>query len=191
MVKRTNRNRWITANILTTVSRIMLPFYKAIAYNSQFAAQWSKAVKSADLDRMQKMLKLVAPSASEEFGSNGIGYFISFWLKSNASKAHFTNGTTIPPGSVQFLFETRVHRSIARSVLPLYRKMATSRSFAQALAKSIRRGDTKAVNCMIRVHVRTPALKSVSIEDSGYALLFDYKFSKYQYRNLLFRDVNL
>ncbi|TVX99029.1 hypothetical protein [Cohnella terricola] len=188
MVKRANRNRWITANILIGVSRAMLPFYKAIALNPKYAARWSKAVKSANLAQMQKLLRLVSPSASKEFGSNGIGYFISFSLP--RANDYFTNGTTIPPGSVQFFFETRVHRSIARSVVPLYRKMATSRTFAQALAKSIRSSDTKAVSRLIRLHVNTPALKSVSIENSGFALLFDYKFSKYPYRNLLFRDVN-
>lgn len=187
MVKRATRKRWVIANILISMSRAMLPFYKAIAHNPKYAARWSKAVKSADLAQMQKMLRLVSPSAGKELGSNGIGYFISFSLPQ--SNVNFTNGTTIPPGSVQFLFETRVHRSIARSVLPLYRKMATDRSFALALAKSICQRDTKAVNRMIRLHVSSPALKSVSIENSGYALLFDYKFSKYQYRNLLFREL--
>ncbi|RKP46275.1 hypothetical protein D7Z26_24655 [Cohnella endophytica] len=47
---------------------------------------------------------------------------------------------------------------------------------------------TKAVSRMIRSCVRTPALKSVSIEGSGFALLFKYPFGKYPYRNLLIRE---
>jgi len=186
MVKRTKPKQSMTADILISVSKAMLPFYKAIANHSKYASQWSKAVKSGDLERMQKLLRLVSPSLGKELGSNGIGYFITFPFPK--SDVYFTNGTTIPPGSVQFLFETRVHRSIARSVLPLYRKLSASRAFALALARSIRQGNTKAVARMIRSYVRTPALKSVSIESSGFALLFDYPFSKYKYRNLLIRE---
>lgn len=186
MVKRTKPKRWITADVLISVSKAMLPFYKAIANRPTYAAEWSKAVKSGDLARMQKLLRLVSPSLGDELGTNGIGYFITFPFP--RSHVHFTNGTTIPPGTVQFLFETRVHRSIARSVLPLYRKLAACRTFALALARAIRRRDVRVVARMIRLYVRTPALKSVSIESSGFALLFDYKFSKYPYRNLLIRE---
>lgn len=186
MGKRAKPKQRITADVLISVSKAMLPFYKAIATRSKYAAEWSKAVKSGDLARMQKLMRLVSPSLGDELGTNGIGYFITFPFP--RSDVHFTNGTTIPPGSVQFLFETRVHRSIARGVLPLYRKLSTCRTFALALARAIRRRNTKAVARMIRLHVRTPALKSVSIESSGFALLFGYKFSKYKYRNLLIRE---
>ncbi|WP_246042328.1 hypothetical protein [Cohnella pontilimi] len=186
MVKQANRKRYITAHILQSVSTAMVPFYTAIALKPQYAARWSKAVIKADLTKMQKMLRQVSPRAGNQLGSNGIGYFVTFSLSN--STINYTNGTTIPPGSVQFNFDTRVHRSIAHSVLPFYRRIAEFRPFASTLAKAIRKGDTKAVTCMTRSCIRTPALKSVSIEGSGFALLFEYSFSKYPYRNLLLNE---
>ncbi len=181
-------NRFATARVLQRVAAAMSPFYKAIACNQRYAALWSKAVVKTDLARLEKLLRLVSPLASKQgISSNGIGYFVSFPVPSPID--NYANGVTIPPGSTQFFFETRVHRSIARSVLPFYLKLAKNNSYAQDLAKAIRRGDTTAVKKLILPRVRTPALKSIAIEDSGVALLFDYPFSKYKYRNLLFRDV--
>lgn len=82
-------------------------------------------------------------------------------------------GPTIPPGTVQFTFETRVHCS-----------------FASALAKAINRQDERAATVMIRSMIPSFALKSVQIEDYGFTLLFKYPFSTYPYCHLLIREFN-
>ncbi|ADM71296.1 hypothetical protein GMA19_03490 [Paenibacillus polymyxa E681] len=179
----------LNANTLRIISTAMLPFYKAIATRRAFAVQWSRAVVQGNLDRMKSLLCSVAPFAAKQgLGTNGIGYFISFLAQ--PPMLYYTNGTTIPPGTVQFTFEPRVHRAIAKAVFPLYRELARNPCFASALAKAINRQDQRAVHVMIRSLIPSSALKSVQIEDDGFALLFKYPFSKYPYRNLLFREFN-
>ncbi|MGZ0042410.1 hypothetical protein [Paenibacillus ottowii] len=175
------------AKTLQKISAAMLPFYKAIAIRRTFAIQWSRAVVQGNLDRMKSLLRSVAPFAAKQgLGTNGIGYFISFFTQ--PPMLYYTNGTTIPPGTVQFTFEPKVHRAIAKAVFPLYRELARNQSFASALAKAINRQDQRAVHVMIRSLIPSSALKSVHIEDDGFALLFKYPFSKYPYRHLLFRE---
>lgn len=181
--------RGVSAKILQQVALAMLPFYRKIASNQKYAQQWSKAVVSADLDLMGKMLRGVSREAGRQgLGSNAIGYFISF------SEEHYPwtymNGTTIPPGSVQFHFSTRVHRAIARALIPLYRKLACSRSFAMKLAGAIRQNDSLIVERLVRKLVGAHALKSVEIEDGGIVLTFKYSYSKYSYENLLLRELS-
>ncbi|WP_234405016.1 hypothetical protein [Paenibacillus bouchesdurhonensis] len=175
----------VNANILQKVAVSMLPFYRAVATSERFAAIWSKAVVTANLNLMRRLLASVAPSAARQgLGTNGIGYFIDFIFP----KLVYTNGTTIPPGTVQFMFEPRVHQAIARAVLPLYHRLAHDRSFACKLAIAIRRKNSQLVRQLVRGTVHTQALKSVKIEDQGIALTFKYPFSKFKYRNLLFRE---
>lgn len=181
--------RGVSAKMLQQVALTMLPFYRKIASNPKYAQQWSKAVVAADLDRMGKMLKSVSREAGRQgLGSNAIGYFVSFSEDHHSSA--YMNGTTIPPGSVQFHFSTRVHRAIARVVIPLYRKLACSRSFAMSLADAIRKNDSLIVERLVRNLVQTQALKSVKIEDGGMVLVFKHSFSKYSYQNLLLRELN-
>ncbi|MNJ41917.1 hypothetical protein D3C77_368620 [compost metagenome] len=180
-----NSESKVSASMLQSVAASMLPLYRAVATNRGFAIKWSKAVVSANLDLMNKLLSSAAPRAARQgLGINGIGYFIDF----SYPRTVYTNGTTIPPGTVQFVFEPRVHQAIARAVLPLYRKLACDRSFACKLAIAIRRNNTWAVNALVRGVVCTTALKSVRIEDEGIALSFKYSFSRFKYRNLLFRE---
>ncbi|ADO57937.1 hypothetical protein [Paenibacillus polymyxa] len=175
------------AETLRKISAVMLPFYKAIATQRAFAVQWSRAVVQGNLDRMKSLLCSVAPFAAKQgLGTNGIGYFVSFLAQ--PPMLYYTNGTTIPPGTVQFTFEPKVHRALAKTVFPLYRELARNECFASALAKAINRQDQRAVHVMIRSLIPSSALKSVDIEDGGFALLFKYPFSKYPYRNLLFRE---
>ncbi|BCG59042.1 hypothetical protein [Paenibacillus sp. URB8-2] len=179
----------VTADVLVKVAKGMLPFYRAIAGGRSYASAWTRAVVGADLDLMGKLLKLAAPQAARQgYGTNAIGYFVDFDFP--LPTLVYTNGTTIPPGLVQFTFSTEVHRRIARAVLPLYRELAINRNFAAALARGIRRDDCKAVAAMVRGLVHSPGLRSVKIEESGIALLFKYKSSPYPYRNLLFRELN-
>lgn len=178
----------VNANVLQNVAASMLPFYGAVATDERFATLWSRAVVTANLNLMKKLLASVAPRAARQgLATNGIGYFIDF----SFPKLVYTNGTTIPPGTVQFVFEPNVHQAIARAVLPFYRKLASDRSFACKLAIAIRRKNTRLVNLLVRSVVRTPALKSVKIEDQGIALTFKFSFSRFKYQNLLFRETFL
>ncbi|PZD95669.1 hypothetical protein DNH61_14225 [Paenibacillus sambharensis] len=181
---RPRRKRRLGPVPLRSAAAAMVPFYRAVASSERYARRWSGAIVRADLKRLEKLLKLVSPLAAKQgLGTNGIGYFISF--PADEFDALLTNGTTIPPGTVRFTFQTRVHRSIARAVLPFYRKLAASRSYAAALAKAIRLGDNREVAGLVRSLIPTPALKSVAIEDCGIAMLFQYSSSRYPYRNLL------
>lgn len=178
----------VNANVLQSVAAGMLPFYRAVATDERFATLWSRAVVTANLDKLEKLLASVAPRAARQgLGTNGIGYFIDF----SFPKLVYTNGTTIPPGTVQFVFEPDVHQAIARAVLPFYRRLASDRPFACKLAIAIRRKNTRLVNLLVRSAVRTPALKSVKIEDRGIALTFKFPFSKFKYQNLLFHETLL
>ncbi|ETT63290.1 hypothetical protein [Paenibacillus sp. FSL R7-277] len=180
--------RLVTARVLRSVAAAMLPFYRKIAGNRSYARQWTTAIVTADLDLMGSLLHSIPALAdAENYGTNGIGYFISFPFP--LPVAFYTNGTTIPPGTAQFTFNTDAHRCIARSIIPLYRELAVNRSFAEAMAAAIRRKDNRAVRAMVRSHVKTTSLKSVTIEESGIALLFKTRFSRYPYRNLLFQEM--
>ncbi|WP_019911330.1 hypothetical protein [Paenibacillus sp. HW567] len=177
----------VTGRVLRQVSRRMLPFYRKIAGSRSFASQWTTAVVTSDLSRMGRLLaRIPALAKVEHFGTNGIGYFISFPFPPPVD--YYTNGTTIPPGSVQFTFDTQAHRRLALAVIPLYRKLAASPTFAKSFAAAIRRKDNKAVDVMVRGLVKADSLKSVTIEEHGVALLFHTRFSEYPYRNLLFQE---
>lgn len=177
----------VTARVLRQVAKAMLPFYRKIAGNRSFAGQWSTAVITADLSLMGRLLSSIPTLAgAENYGTNGIGYFISFPFP--LPVAFYTNGTTIPPGTVQFTFSTRAHRAVALAVLPFYRKLASSRCYAEALAAAINRNHAKTVNALVRRLIKTKSLKSVTVEEHGVALLFKPAFSKYPYRNLLFQE---
>ncbi|WP_108721989.1 hypothetical protein [Paenibacillus ihuae] len=177
----------VTARLLRRVAKAMLPFYRKIAGNRSFARQWSAAVVKADLSLMGRLLSGIPTLAGvNNYGTNGIGYFISFPFP--LPVAFYTNGTTIPPGSVQFTFSTMVHRAVARSVLPFYKKIAVSQSYAEDLAVAINSNQSKTVNAMVRRYIKSQTLKSITIEEHGLALLFKTRFSKYPYRNLLFQE---
>lgn len=183
------RIRFVDFRTVQRMAALMLPFYRTIAVSRSFAVRWSRAVVTTNVNRLSRMLASVSPKTEGlPLSSNGIGYFVS--INTNNPDVQLTNGTTIPPGTVQFTFESRVHRAIARAVLPLYCELARNACFARALTKAIRRNDLKAVRKMVRGLVRTPALRSVNIivEDGGLALNFKFKFSKFVYRNLLFRE---
>lgn len=178
-------NSKVNANVLQKTAANMLPFYRAVATSKRFATLWSRAVVTGNLKLMKKLLASVAPHAARQgLGTNGIGYFVDFGFP----KLVYTNGTTIPPGTVQFEFDPKVHQAIARAVLPLYHSLACDRTFARKLASAIRRGNRRLVNLLVRSRVHTAALKAVNIEDEGIALSFNFPFSKFLYRNLLFGE---
>lgn len=177
----------VTGHVLRQTARAMLPFYRKIACDAVFARCWSKAVVTADLDLIGRLFaKIPALAGNEDFGTNAIGYFISFPHRKPVG--YYTNGTTIPPGIVQFTFSTKAHRFIARAVLPLYRKLAVDCRFANRLACAIIHKKSRLVERMVRKLVRTSALRSVTIDDYGITLLFKTPYSRYPYANLFFRD---
>lgn len=187
--KRIFRRKPVRRPPLRRVAAIMLPFYRAVALNGTYARQWSEAVTGLDLGKMEKLLTAVSPMAAGlPLGTNSIGYFIGFPREREPLK--WTNGTTIPPGTVQSVFEPRVHRAIARAVYPLYRELARNPGFALAFEKAVLAEDRTAVRRIIRSLVRTPALVSIGtgVEKGGLSLTFRYRFSRYPYRNLLFLD---
>jgi hypothetical protein len=187
-VKPKQTQQLVTARVLRRVAAAMLPFYRKIAGDRSYAAEWTTAIVSADLDLMGRLLaRIPALARVENYGTNGIGYFISFPFP--LPVAFYTNGTTIPPGMVQFTFNTQAHRSIALAVIPLYRELATNNGFARSFAAAIRRKDHGAVTAMVRSLVKAASLKSVTLEENGVALLFKTRFSKYPYRNLLFQEM--
>lgn len=189
MAKRSVRllpNNLVTSNTLYKMAAIMYPFYHAVANYPEFAEQWSKAVVDADIDRMQQLLLAVAPSSTDQpFDANGIGYVVLFELPTPV--VLYGAGTSIVPGTVQFSFETNIHRAIAKSVSPLYRKLVHDTSFRLTFAKGIRNTDRIGIARLVRGLVKTTALKRVAIEDSGITLSFKYSESKYTYENMFFR----
>lgn len=177
------------AYVLQQVAAKMAPFYKKIAADAAYAKKWSEAVVDSDLDRMERLLKEASPRIGANFpGSNGIGYFIGFPFARPFE--NYVNGTTIPPGTVQFVFEPDAHRAVAAAVLPLYQSLAADRAFARELAEAIEKNDPEAAAVLVRSKVKARTLKSVAIESQGVALLFRFSFSRYPYRNLLFREDN-
>lgn len=177
----------VTGGTLRYVARGMLPFYRKIACSKRFAEAWSCAVVKADLDAMKQLLLKSAPCAAKQgLGTNGIGYFISF--SCDGGKLYYSSGTTIPPGTARFTFPPAAHRQIAAAVQPFYRELAVNHAFADAVALSIRRGDRKALVCMVRSLVKSRGLRSVRLEDEGVVLQFKPKCSRYAFRHLLIRD---
>ncbi|WP_410771472.1 hypothetical protein [Fontibacillus sp. BL9] len=185
--RRRLKRRLPTAGLLRKVAFGMLPFYKAIVSSQGFADAWSHAVIGADLDRMRKLLCRVDPRIADHgMGTNGIGYFISF----KTLGSYYSCGITIPPGKVQFNFNPKVHRLIARALLPFFRELVCRSRYAPSLASAIRRHDRRAVSRLVHCRIKTPALRSVKIEDAGLVLTFKYPFSKYEYTFVLFREFN-
>ncbi|REE57361.1 hypothetical protein A8990_1577 [Paenibacillus taihuensis] len=178
----------LTGAILRKVAGIMIPFYRKIACNYTFALRWSRAVRRTDLDTLDKMFKSVAPSVKlSSLASNGIGYFFDFEYPEPIIQ--YSCGLTIPPGTTQFTFSTPVHRMIARAILPFYRALRSSSVYAAAIARAVNARNIKRLRRLVRLKVKTAALKRILIAFSGVALNFKYKRSKYMYQSLLFREI--
>lgn len=176
-----------SADAVRRVAGRMLPFYRAIARGGHYAGRWSEAVVEAKLNRMERLLVSAAPKLGRHsLGTNGIGYEVTFSFP--ALKQEYANGTTIPPGLVQFRFEPRAHAAVAASVLPLYRALAADRRFAARLARAVRADDSEAVAHLARSKVRSAGLKSVTLDETGVGLTFRFPFSDYPYRNLLYLE---
>lgn len=179
----------VTPYMIRYAAAGMLPLYRTVAENAAFARRWSKAVVRADLADMQKLLKQAKAekAARQGLGSNGIGYYVSFGIGRRDSRVYYTNGTTIPPGTVQFIFEPKIHREMARAVLPLYRELADKkRNLAESLTRAIRLNQTQTVKRIVRKRIHSAALRSIEIADGGISLNFKFSASKFIYRNMFF-----
>jgi hypothetical protein len=182
-----NANQFVTSNVLRTVARNILPFYKKIAYDRAFSMKWAKAVRVADLATMLKMFHSVNPlAACSSFSANGIGYFIDFPFPKPIYL--YTHATSLLPGTAQFTFESTVHCHIAKTILPLYREMIRNKAYLTLLTQCIRSGHTGVLNLLIRSKVTTERLVSIEIRSSGMWLGFRYPMSKFVYYHQFFRD---
>lgn len=185
--KRSATNRLVTVPVLRRTVSGMLPFYSKIVRCPRFAARWARAVRKADLSRMEKMLRKAAPGTARKtsLAVNGIGYFVDF----NARRPiyQYVNATSIRPGTVQFYFNNRVHRSIACAILPLYRKLAVNKRFASDVVRAIRTNNKRRLSWLIRSQIKSKALCTISIRHSGFSLGFKYPFSPYTVYNECFQ----
>ena len=166
----------------------MAPFYYKIAVNKTFAKAWSKAIRDADLGKMEKLFYTVVTAKFNSLSTNGIGYFVDFEFPKPTFQ--YTNGTSIIPGMTQFTFAAPVHRAIARAVLPFYIALSANRSFAAAVALAVRTNNKKQLSKLVRLYISSKALKSINIEFSGISLGFKYKGVRFTYENKLFREIN-
>lgn len=182
-----NLNQLVLARILCKVAKDMFPFYQAIAFNRVYAKRWSHAVVNVDVPAMQRLFRLASPGANNPLpGTDGRGYIINFEFKGPINL--YGSGTENTSVTAKFIFQTKVHRAIAKAILPLYKELAVNSAFTRALALAIQRGDSKAVTFIVRSVVKTPQLRSVSIEEFGLALTFKYPFSNYTYEHFLFHE---
>ncbi|SFS62009.1 hypothetical protein [Paenibacillus sp. BC26] len=178
----------LTGAILSHVAATMVPFFRKIVLNYSYALKWSKAIRGADLDTLSALFKSVAPYAKlNGFSTNAIGYFFDFEFPEPILQ--YSIGTTIPPGTTQFTFSTPIHRAIARAVLPFYKALRASSSYAAAVAAAVNNNNRTRLAALIRQKVTACALKSITIDFSGIALSFKYSSSKFTYRHLLFREI--
>lgn len=179
----------VTAKLLQSVSRRMVPFYNKIAQCPSYSRKWARAVRQANLDRLEHLFHRAAPQTAKtvSLGVNGIGYFVQFPVKS--SKYEYVNSTALKPGSAKFYFNPRVHSLLSRSVLPLYIELACNRSLSRKLANAIHTGNQTAARKIVRHFVTTRALRSIRLTNSGLSLKFMYPFSPYPVYNQLFADL--
>ncbi|MFB9330458.1 hypothetical protein ACFFSY_31335 [Paenibacillus aurantiacus] len=177
----------VTGRILAHTAQAMLPFYRKVSQSKAYARSWSDAVVNGNLEVMEKLLRQTVTEPITGLSTNGIGYFVDF--KFAAPIKQYTNGTTIPPGTVQFRFSPVIHRRIAREVIPFYERLAGCSSYAAQIAKAVREHNTMKLRALIRPYIQTNALRSIRIDFSGIRLAFRYADSRYTYVNVLFREI--
>lgn len=166
---------------------IMLPLYKQFAGSREFSSTWCQAVREADLQKLQTLLRSQVKSAQVgSLATNGIGFFVDLTFPKPLE--YYTNATTIPPGTVQFAFSSEVLRRISRSVLPFYRALCVSPPYAKAVASAIRLGDQQKLNLFVRIYVKSSFLVGVEARLSGLSLAFKYPVDRYIYLNEFFHE---
>jgi hypothetical protein len=183
-------SHFITTKVLREITGILLPFYRKIAVNRAFSIKWAKAVRQADVSTMVKLLRSVVPKPPyAALASNGIGYFIDYPFPKPIYA--YTNATSLRPGTIQFTFNSTIHRNIAKAILPLYNEIVCNTPYAAKLVQCIRSNNTAFLERLIRSKVTTKRLVSIEIRCSGMFLGFRYPASRYVYYNEFFRDERL
>ncbi len=178
------------AYVLQQTGRRMEPFYRRAATSETYVRRFCHAVTETDLDKIEQMIKEASPKIGENFpGTNGIGYFVE--LPFGKPIEVYSNGTTIPPGTVQFTFEPEAFQRVAQAVLPLYNRFAKYPVYTGKLARALQEKDPEEAAKLVRSVVKDAALRSVTLEPYGVALSFRFPFSKYTYRHLLMREENM
>ncbi|TVY10785.1 hypothetical protein [Paenibacillus cremeus] len=183
-------NRFVSVPVMRLMARRMIPFYCRIANNRKYAEAWTAGVRKADVNALVRLLKQVGIQVpSREVGSfatNGIGYFVEFNAPSPINL--YADGTTLQPGTTQSYFNTTVHRAIARAVLPLYRAIAFQPVFAKLVVRAIVTGKLRLLHVLVRSKVKTLALRTIQIQESGFRLGFKYAASRFVFYNLCFQS---
>ncbi|RKD25918.1 hypothetical protein BEP19_03030 [Ammoniphilus oxalaticus] len=177
----------VASLLLQKTARITLPFYRKIANDPLYGQRWSAAVRNADLDQMNRLIKQTIPRFDRHqfaLGVNGIGYFID--APTPGQLGIFTNSTAIPPGKVQFHFSAKAHRLIANAIQPLYEGISSNALFSKTIVEAIFRKETRILNQVIRSKVDSPNLQMVAIMPYGFRLRFKFPFDKYPYDNAFF-----
>lgn len=189
MSQPSNPNRFVSASVLRYVAKAMLPFYRKIACNQVYAAQWGRAVVTIDTTEMLRLFRLASPSAKNPLpGTFKSGYNVYFEFQGPIDI--YGVDTSLPPGTLKLLpQQTKAHRQIAKAIVPLYKALATDPAFAQNMAKAIRSGNTQRVNMLVRSYVTIHALQIVEVGGSGITLRFKFAFSSLTYEHLLYHPV--
>ncbi|MDO7905224.1 hypothetical protein Q5741_02200 [Paenibacillus sp. JX-17] len=184
-----NPNRFVSAYVVRSVARAMLPFYRKIASNKTFASQWGRAVVDVNVTEMQRLFRLASPLAKNPLpGSFKSGYNVYFEFKGKIDI--YGVDILLPPGTLKLISqEIRAHQKMAQAILPLYRALASDTPFAEVWARAIRAGNTAKIDALVRRRIPTPALRSISIGGSGVTLTFKFAFSPYTYEHLLYHPV--
>ncbi|WP_166238309.1 hypothetical protein [Paenibacillus turpanensis] len=169
------------------ICQAALPFYQLLAENSQFAEQFTAAVRSANLTLLDLFfLQISAGNQNMSYGTNGIGYFLEFSFPDPVGI--YSNAISIRPGQVRFFYETKPVVRIARAVLPLYRKLAKSEATAASLYQAIQSKSHSKASKLIKKWVRSRYLYRVRVSSMGVDLYFRFPDSPYVYHNTLFQE---
>ncbi|MNP19546.1 hypothetical protein D3C76_1120830 [compost metagenome] len=185
--KRTAAKAVTLAYVLKQTGKRMEPFYRKAAASESYVRRFCDAVTETDLDKIEQLIKEASPKIGENFpGTNGIGYFVGLPFAKPIEV--YSNGTTIPPGKVQFTFEPEAFQRVAQAVLPLYNRFVKAPVYTGRLALAIEEKDPEEAAKLVRMVVKDPALRSVTLESYGLALSFRFTFTKYTYRHLLMRE---
>ncbi|MBP1157050.1 MULTISPECIES: hypothetical protein [unclassified Paenibacillus] len=63
--------------MLSRTARLMIPFYRQIAGNRSYALRWSQAVRTGNIQAMERLFRRVVLAAdTTSLSTNGIGYFV-------------------------------------------------------------------------------------------------------------------
>ncbi|GAB7387964.1 hypothetical protein BSNK01_18010 [Bacillaceae bacterium] len=176
------------ARIIRALTKAVLPLYRKLAGDKNFAVHWARAVQAGDLTAMERLHKRVtAPGNGTSLSTNAIGFFVS--IDAPRPIYQYTNATFLVPGKVRFHFPASVAQEIARAVLPLYARIVKDPVFTIRIARAILRNEPRALRSLVRCQVASPFLLSVTIDAFGFDIAFRSSADGLLYHNAFFRDI--